>query len=106
MKNELLSPGLVPALDKITPEDYMPAIDQAIADVQKQLQKIKNNPAAASFENTVVPLEGLFDGITDILNILSNESSNVYSKALAAVKEAVSIRISDLEKNIFQDHIF
>src|ERR1700722_12488499 len=103
MKNKLLSPGPVPALDDIAPEDYMPAIDQAIEDVQKQLQKIKNNPAAASFENTVVPLEALFEGISYISLILSNEVANVYSDALAAVEEAINIKVSGLEKTIFQD---
>src|ERR1700722_17203115 len=103
MTNELLAPGLVPALDKIVPEDYMPAIDQAITDIQQQVQKIKNNPDPASFSNTVVLLDSLFDKISYISNILSNESANVYSDALAAVEETINIKVSGLEKNVFQD---
>ncbi len=103
MKNELLSPGTVPALDKIAPEDYMPAIDKAIEAVQQKLHKIKDSRDAASFENTVVPLESLFEGIDYIQHILGNQSSNVYSDKLAAVEEAVSIKVSGFVKNIFQD---
>jgi len=103
MTNELLSPGPVPALDKIAPEDYMPAIDKAIEGVQQKLHKIKDSKAAASFENTVVPLESLFEGVSYIQCILGNQTSNVYSEKLAEVEEAVSIKVSGFVKNIFQD---
>ena len=103
MKNNLLFPGKVPAFDKITAKDYAPAVDAAIADVRVKLQKIKNNPAPASFENTVVPLESLFDGIRYIRHILGNQTSNVSSPSLEKVEEAVSIKVSGFTKGIFQD---
>ena len=90
MKNKLIFSDVVPALDQIYPENYMPAIDRAIEDVQSQLQKIKDGAAAPSFDNTVVPLESLFDGIIYIQHILNNKSANDYSEALAEVEEAVS----------------
>ncbi len=103
MKNELLSPGPIPALDKIKPEDYMPAIDVAIESVKQKLQKMKGDTSAPTFANTVVPLESLFDDVTYILGILSNESSNCRSDALDKVEEAVSIKVSAFEKDVFQD---
>lgn len=103
MTNTLLSPGSVPALDKIKPEDYMPAIDKAIDDVRKKLKKIKDDSSAASFENTVVPLESLFEGVSDIQSILGNQTANATSDALEAVEEAVSIKVSGFVKNVFQD---
>ena len=103
MKNKLIFSDVVPALDQIYPENYMPAIDRAIEDVQSQLQKIKDGAAAPSFDNTVVPLESLFDGIIYIQHILNNKSANDYSEALAEVEEAVSIKVSGLVKNVFQD---
>jgi peptidyl-dipeptidase Dcp len=103
MANELLSPGKIPAFDKIKPEDYMPAIDAAIAEIEQKLKAIKGDTAPATFENTVVPLDSLFDKIGYITLLLGNEVSNVSTDALQAVEEAVSIKVANFEKNIFQD---
>jgi peptidyl-dipeptidase Dcp len=103
MANELLSPGKVPAFGKISADDFMPAIDAAIEDVRQKVQKIKSDTAPASFENTVVPLESLFEGMNYIQYILSNETANVSTDALEAVEEAISIKVSGFAKNIFQD---
>lgn len=102
--NPLISPPAVPALDQIKPEHYMPAIDQAIGDVEEKVKAIKSNPAAPTFENTVVALDGLFGDVNYILYMLSNQSANMATDELSAVEEAVSVKVSKMTKNIFQDH--
>ena len=103
MKNLLLFPGKVPALDKIMAKDYAPALDKAIADVRGKLQKIKSVSAPASFANTVVPLENLFDDIRYIGFILGNQTSNVSTPALEAAQKDFNIKVAAFTKGIFQD---
>lgn len=99
--NPLLSPYAVPPLDRIRPEHYQPAVDRALAEVTRRLAAVKAAPA--SFADTVVPLESLFDPLNDILCLLSNAGNNAYSKALSAVDGAISVQVSDFSKRVFQD---
>jgi len=67
-------PYQAPPFDKITDADYQPAIEAGIGEQRKEMEAIANNPAAPTFENTVVAMEKTgqllarvtqtFDGIT------------------------------------------
>lgn len=105
MKNPLLTPGKIPALGKITAKDYAPAIDKAIEDVRRKVQKIKSNPAQANFKNTIVPLEGLFDDVRYISFILMNQTSNVSSPALEVAQKDCNLKVAAATKNVFQDPV-
>ena len=50
-------PFLAPPFDKIKDEDYQPAIDAGMAQQQAEIQAIADDPAAPSFDNTIVALE-------------------------------------------------
>src|ERR1019366_3546574 len=50
-------PFQAPPFDKIKDEDYQPAIEAGIAEQQLEMQKIADDPAAPTFENTLVPME-------------------------------------------------
>lgn len=60
-KNPFLSayntPYEIPPFDSIDYSDYLPALDAGIAQKKAQLDSIVNNPEAATFENTIMPLE-------------------------------------------------
>ena len=43
--------------DKIKTEHYEPAFEEGIKQVKQEVDKIANNPAAPTFENTIVALE-------------------------------------------------
>jgi len=47
----------IPPFDKITTDDYMPAIKKGIAIQQSEIEKIANNPATPTFENTILAME-------------------------------------------------
>jgi peptidyl-dipeptidase Dcp len=50
-------PFHAPDFTKITDADYAPAFDQGMAIQQAEVQAIANNPAAPTFDNTIVALE-------------------------------------------------
>src|SRR5271170_8396129 len=50
-------PFQAPPFDKIKDEDYQPAIEAGMDEELRQIDAIANNPAAPTFENTIVAME-------------------------------------------------
>src|SRR6267143_204009 len=50
-------PFHAPPFDKIKDEDYQPAIEAGMAEQLSEIQAIADNPAAATFDNTMVAME-------------------------------------------------
>ncbi len=50
-------PFQAPPFDKIKDEDYQPAIEAGMAEELIEVQAIADNPAAPTFENTLVAME-------------------------------------------------
>ncbi len=50
-------PFQTPAFDKIKDDDYQPAMEAGMAEERKEMQAIADNPAAPTFENTIVAME-------------------------------------------------
>ncbi len=50
-------PFHAPPFDKIKDEDYQPAIEAGMAEQLSEIQAIADNPAAPTFENTLVAVE-------------------------------------------------
>lgn len=67
-------PFQAPPFDKIKDSDYQPAIEAGIAEQRKEIEAIANDPAAPTFDNTIVAMEKtgqlltrvtlVFDGVT------------------------------------------
>jgi peptidyl-dipeptidase Dcp len=102
--NKPLSPASRhPDFSSFTAADFLPAVEAALADAAARARAIKENKDAPDFENTVVPLESMFDDVSRICALLSNLSANVYSKDIAKAEEEVMIKVSAAQKAIFQD---
>ncbi|MDT1857862.1 peptidase M3, partial [Acinetobacter baumannii] len=52
------TPDGVPPYDRIRPEHYEPAFDQALASARTDYQRIANDTAAPTFANTIEAMEG------------------------------------------------
>jgi peptidyl-dipeptidase Dcp len=50
-------PYQAPPFDKIDDDDYIPAMDAGMAEEQKEMEAIADNPAPPTFENTIVAME-------------------------------------------------
>ncbi len=63
------TPFEVPPFDKIKTEDYKPAFEKAIAEHNKEIEKIVNNPDKPDFKNTIEALAysgRLLDKVNDV----------------------------------------
>jgi peptidyl-dipeptidase Dcp len=72
-------PYQTPPFDKIKDTDYEPAIDAGIVEHMKEIDAIANNPAAPTFDNTMVALEKsgqLYSRVTQIFNSVTQANSS------------------------------
>jgi len=94
-------PYQTPAFDKIKDTDYEPAIDAGIAEHMKELDAIASNPAAPTFDNTMVALEKsgqLYNRVTQIFNGVTQANS---SPALEKVQEIEAPKMAAHDDAIF-----
>lgn len=68
--------GLLP-FDKIKVSDFKPAIESAMAENLAEIDKIANDPAAPTFENTFIPLEEAGDALNRVQTIFGIYSSSI-----------------------------
>ncbi len=72
-------PFEAPPFDKIKDEDYQPAIEAGMAQQKTEIQAIADNPAAPTFDNTIVAMEKsglLFDRATAAFNGVTGANTN------------------------------
>ena len=104
MINPLLTestlPYQLPPFAEIKDEHFEPAFEQGMADEIQEIAKIAGNPAAATFDNTLVDLERsgeLLDRVETVFGILTGASTNptldqldaALSPRLAAHRDAI-----------------
>jgi peptidyl-dipeptidase Dcp len=93
-------PFQAPPFDKIKDSDYQPAIEAGMAQQRKEMQDIANNPAAPTFDNTIVAMEktgrlldrvmGAFNGVTSAnLNPDLQKVKDIEAPKLAAHQDAI-----------------
>jgi len=72
-------PFQAPPFDKIKDSDYQPAIEAGMAEQRKEMRAIADNPAAPTFENTVVAMEKsgiLLDRVMSAFNGVTGANTN------------------------------
>ena len=72
-------PFHAPPFDKIKDEDYQPAIEAGMAEELKEVQVIADNPAAPTFENTIVAMEKtgqLLQRVMNAFNAVTGANTN------------------------------
>ena len=94
MNNPLLrpwdTPFETPPFDKILIPHYKPAIDETIRSAAEEINTIAEDPAPATFENTIVALEYAGKNLSRVSSILFNLNSAETTKELQAVVQEVS----------------
>jgi peptidyl-dipeptidase Dcp len=101
-------PFHAPPFDKIKDSDYQPAIDAGMAEQRQEIQAIADNPAAPTFENTLVAMEktgqlfnrvmAAFNGVTGAnLNPELQKVQDYEAPRLAAHSDAIY-----LDSKLFQ----
>ncbi len=79
------APFNTPPFDKIRPEHYKPAFEQAIAEMKAEVEAIATNAEAPTFENTIVALEQKGRRLTTVAGIFFNLNEAHTSPEMEAV---------------------
>src|SRR5580698_4498403 len=80
-------PFQAPPFDKIKDSDYQPAIEAGMAEQLKEVRAIADNPAAPTFENTVVAMEKTGDLLTRVSNAFSGVTGANTNPVLEKLQE-------------------
>ena len=101
------TPYGVPPFAEIKDTDYMPAIDQGIADLQAEIALIAENEAAPSFENTIVALDKAGSTLGQALAVFGNITNTDTNDALSELEGVIYPKVSQVYDSIaFNDQLF
>jgi peptidyl-dipeptidase Dcp len=82
-------PFQAPPFDKIKDSDYQPAIEAGMAEQLKEVRAIAENPAAPTFENTVVAMEktgDLLNRVSAAFNGIAGANTNPVLEKLQEIE--------------------
>ncbi|MCE9507628.1 MAG: M3 family metallopeptidase [Alphaproteobacteria bacterium] len=100
--NPLINPPALPqgapALDAIKTEHFLPALKEAIAVAKGEIEEIKKNPAAPTFNNTIEAIE--FSGhalsrVAAVFSTISGANSNDAIRDMEAEFEVECVKFSN-----------
>ncbi|CAN5478646.1 M3 family metallopeptidase [soil metagenome] len=104
VQNPFLSPYLTPhqtvPYDKITNADYLPALQEALAQGRKEIDAIVTNPDKPTFENTVVALERSGGLLRQVARVMYNLNSAETTPELQKIVKQASPIITDYTNDI------
>ncbi len=106
--NVLLAPwqgphGGVPPFDKITVDDFTPALETGMVDTLKEIDQIANNPAKPTFENTIVALERAGQPFNRASNLFAVYGSSLSTPEFQKVETAMAPKLSEFSDKINQN---
>ena len=89
--------------DKIKPEDYLPALKEAIATAKKRIEEIKKNTAPASFANVIETLEGASAEVDLISGVFFNLHSAETNDEMQKLAKEISPLLTEFGNDISMD---
>ncbi len=106
--NPLLQPWTgpyqgVPAFDKMKLADLKSALETGMAAHLADIDKIANNPAAPTFENTIVALEGVGPELDRVFTYYGIWSANNSSEEFRAIQREMAPKLSEFSSKITQN---
>ena len=93
-----------PAFDKIKDADYEPALNEGMAEQTREIAAIRDNPAAPTFENTIVAMEktgSLLDRTEAAMSALAGAYTN---PTIEKIQQTMAPKMSAHEDAIFLDN--
>jgi peptidyl-dipeptidase Dcp len=96
-------PFQAPPFDKIKDGDYQPAIDAGMDEQLREAKAIAGNPAAPTFENTIVALEKSGQLFTRVILVFNGVTSANLNPELQKVQDYEAPRLAALQDAIYLD---
>jgi len=95
--------GGVPPFDQVKVADFKPAIEAGIAAQFKEIDAIADNPAAPTFDNTIVAMEKAGRPLGRALTVFFIYSSNMSSPDYQKVEEEMSPKLAAAQDKVTQN---
>ncbi|MBI5067248.1 MAG: M3 family metallopeptidase [Deltaproteobacteria bacterium] len=80
----------IPPFARIRDEHFGPALRQAMAAVRSEVERIAAQPAAATFENTLEPLDAAGEPLERVQSVFQNRAGSDTTPAIQAVNREVA----------------
>lgn len=104
LTNEWTGPfGGVPAFDKVKIADFKPALEEAMAESLADHEKIANNTAAPTFDNTIGEMERAGAKLRRVSTVYYIWSSNMNNAEFSAVEREMAPKFSAMSDKITQN---
>ena len=101
------TPFGVPPFAEIADEDYLPAIDVAIAELEAEIEAIANNPEEPTFENTIVALDKAGETLSKVALTFSNITNTDTNDTLADLETQIWPKVTAVQNSInFNEALF
>ena len=95
--------GGVPAFDKMSIQDIKPALEKGMALNLEEIDAITNNPAAPTFENTIVMMEKSGEVLDRVQRYYGIWSSNISSPEFRKIQGEMAPIMSEFSSKISQN---
>ena len=95
------TPFAMPPFETIQDHHFEAAFEQGFGEHWAEIEAIANNPAPASFDNTLVALEASGQLLTKTADVFFNLVSTDTNATLQAIEEAVSVQWSNHNSNLY-----
>ncbi|MGV8946657.1 MAG: M3 family metallopeptidase [Lutibacter sp.] len=95
--------GGVPAFDKMSIQDIKPALEKGMALNLEEIDAITNNPAAPTFENTIVMMEKAGEVLDRVQRYYGIWSSNISSPEFRKIQGEMAPIMSEFSSKISQN---
>ena len=92
--------GGVPPWRMVKPDEFQAAIEKAITEAQDDIQKIADNPAAPTFENTIVAMEQAGRTLDRLTTMFGVHTSNLNIGPIPEIEAAVAPQLSKHQDSI------
>lgn len=101
------TPFGIPPFEKVTIDDYQPAVLYALKVHQEEMDAIINNPDQPTFENTILALDNSGKLLNDVLGVFQNETSINSSDRLMAIEtELTPIMVKHFNEISLNEKLF
>ena len=94
------TPHQTTPFDQISLEDYEPAFRAGMAEEDDEIRQIVENPAAPSFENTIIPFERSGQTLARVSTVFFNLLSAETNDEMDALAQSLSPVLTEHENNI------
>ena len=95
--------GGVPPFDKVKIEYFKPALEAAIAENLAEIDKIANDSAAPTFENTIAAMERTGDTLNRVATVYYIWQGNMNSPEFAKISREMNPKLAELGDRISQN---